>query len=43
LYRQLTAQDPRAWFAVGYLAGQRAGLNEKAARALKKMRDTPPF
>jgi len=43
LYRQLAAQDPRAWFAVGYLAGQRAGLNEKAARALKKMRDTPPF
>lgn len=43
LYRELAAQDPRAWFAVGYLAGQRAGLNAKAARALKQMRDTAPF
>jgi CHAD domain-containing protein len=43
LYRQLAVQEPRAWFAVGYLAGQRTGLVEKAARTLKRMRDTPPF
>ncbi len=43
LYRQLATQDPQAWFAVGYLAGRRAGLHDQAARALKRLRKAPPF
>ncbi len=42
LYRDLAAQDPRAWFAVGYLAGREKGLHADAVQALAKLRDSPP-
>lgn len=41
-YRERAAQDPRAWFAVGYLAGREPELHRAAGQALAKLRDSPP-
>ena len=42
LYRDRVAQDPQAWFAVGYLAGRQQGLHAVAVKALKRLKATPP-
>ena len=35
--------DPRAWFAIGWLASQRERLLEDAARSLRRLHRTPRF
>jgi hypothetical protein len=42
LYRDRAAQDPQAWFAVGYLAGRQQGLHAAAVKALKRLKATSP-
>ena len=42
LYRDRAAQDPQAWFAVGYLAGREIGLHADAVQALANLKDSPP-
>ncbi|MBT9457933.1 MAG: CYTH and CHAD domain-containing protein [Burkholderiaceae bacterium] len=41
-FRQQVQTDPRAWFAVGWLAAQREPLREAAARALREAVETKP-
>lgn len=40
-FRAQTVQDPRAWFAVGWLSARRAQLVPQATRALVKLASTP--
>ncbi|MDP3085716.1 MAG: CYTH and CHAD domain-containing protein [Rubrivivax sp.] len=40
-FRMQTAQDPRAWFAVGWLSARRAQLVPQATRALVRLARTP--
>jgi CHAD domain-containing protein len=37
------AQDPRAWFALGWLAARRLELEQAAARSLQGLTDAPRF
>ena len=41
-YRERAAQDPQAWFAVGYLAGREPELHRAAVQALAKLKSNPP-
>ncbi|HEX5682713.1 MAG TPA: CHAD domain-containing protein [Ideonella sp.] len=42
-YRRVTAEEPRAWFAVGWLLGQQAESARQCAQALRQVADAPPF
>lgn len=42
-YREATAQDPRAWFAVGWLSAQQPLQAESCAQALKALGKTAKF
>jgi inorganic triphosphatase YgiF len=42
-FRKQLAHDPRAWFALGWLAARREQLLETAARALTALAATPGF
>ncbi len=43
LYRTIAAEDPRAWFAVGWLAAQREQLLTDCDRTLQRVRKPPGF
>lgn len=43
LYRTIAAEDPRAWFAVGWLAAQRQHLLTDCDRTLQRVRKPPGF
>lgn len=42
-YRSLTAGEPRAWFALGWLAARRAVVLVGAGRELDRLREAKPF
>ena len=42
LFRELVSRDPRAWFAIGWLAARRAELLPAAADALAALAAEPP-
>lgn len=42
-YREAAAEDPAAWFAVGWLSARREPLARECRRALKKIADAPRF
>ncbi|WP_353093414.1 CYTH and CHAD domain-containing protein [Methylibium sp.] len=42
-YRPLAAQQPQAWFAVGWLAARREATLTACSRALKRLRKARPF
>jgi inorganic triphosphatase YgiF len=42
-YRPLAAQQPQAWFAVGWLAARREATLAACSRALKRLRKARPF
>ena len=42
-YRELTEEDPRAWFAVGWLSARRAQLLQHAVRTLRKLAQARRF
>ena len=42
-FRERLAEDPRAWFALGWLAGQRMQLLREATRALTALSKAPRF
>ncbi|WP_119287959.1 CYTH and CHAD domain-containing protein [Azohydromonas sediminis] len=42
-FRELVASDPRAWFALGWLAARRAQCLAKCTRALQRLADAEPF
>lgn len=41
--RTLTAEDPRAWFGVGWLAARRAANAQRCLEEIKAFADTQPF
>jgi len=43
LYRERVADDPRAWFAVGWFAARHGEAEQAAQRALRHLREAPRF
>ena len=43
VYRPLVAQQPQAWFALGWLAARREATLAACSRSLKRLRKARPF